>query len=191
MFKSPYGKASSIAGYGPFSGTYSAHISNGNNRNRLKQFRKFMGAYPLSFDILDCGGRNFIGKSLGITDYTSGDLNHEFRTPKSQYDIITCFEVINHLMNHKDFLLRVHKLLKPGGKFYLSTPKPRLIVWPHGEGNYVEIYTKSMRKLLKYCGFTITKEKVYNPWPWWFPFKGIRPPFRWLLNRYVIFECVK
>ena len=192
---SGYGKQSAVAGYGPWSGTFSAHVPNINNRNRLRIFREFIGwnTVPEGLDVIDMGGKNLIGSNLGITEFTHCNLDHELRTKKDAYDVITAFEVINHLTNHQDFLRRVHAKLKPGGRLYLSTPRPRPFWpwYPHGEGNYVEIPIKSLRKILKYTGFEIVREEVKNPWPFRFVLYGIRPPFRWLLNRFTLVECVK
>jgi SAM-dependent methyltransferase len=179
----------------PFSGMYTAHLPAINNKHRLKIFQRFIGwkVKPDHLDVLDVGARNFIGLQLGITDFTKGDLNHEMRTDKEQYDVILCFEVLNHLMNHEDALRRIYDRLKPGGKLYLSTPRPRQgwPTWVHGRGNYVEIPARSLRLILEYVGFKITREKVCNPWPLRFVFYGIRPPFRYIINRFTLVECVK
>jgi SAM-dependent methyltransferase len=177
----------------PFSGMYTAHLPAINNKHRLKIFQRFIGwkVKPVNLDVLDVGARNFIGLQLGVTDFTKGDLNHEMRTDKDQYDVILCFEVLNHVMNHEDFLRRIYDRLKPGGKFYLSTPKLWCIAWAHGRGNYVELKPRSLRMILDYVGFKILREKVKNPWPLRFIFYGIRPPFRWIFNRFILLECEK
>ena len=203
----------------PFSGQYTANLSRPNNIHRLKIFKAFMG--ELRGDVLDVGAPNFIGKELGIKDFTRGDLNKVFRCSKEQYDVITCFEVVNHVMNQLFLLENIYSHLKPGGKLYLSTPKLWLFAWPHGKGNYVELYPRSLRMMLEYVGFKIVKEEVHNPWPFKFIFygflfplrllnketrkeqespntkqrmswmMGFRPVLRYLLNRFILVECVK
>jgi len=37
-----------------------------------------------------------------------------------QYDLVVCSNVLEHLPRPADFIARMHTLLKPGGKFYLS-----------------------------------------------------------------------
>jgi SAM-dependent methyltransferase len=177
----------------PFSGHYTADKPAANNKHRLKRFRKFMGwdKVPEGLRVLDVGASNFIGRELGITDFTKGDLNRVFRSPKEEYDVITCFEVINHVMNHQLLLENIASRLKTGGKLYLSTPKLWLIAWPHGRGNYVEMKPRSMRLILEYCGFKILRYEVRNPWPFRFIFYGFRPPLRYIFNRYQLYECEK
>jgi len=203
----------------PFSGFYTAGLDRPNNKHRLRIFRHFMG--ELKGDVLDVGAPNYIGKELGITDFTHGDLNKSFKAPKEQYDVITCFEVVNHVMNQLFLLENIYAHLKPGGKLYLSTPKLWLFAWPHGKGNYIELYPRSLRSILEYVGFKIVREEVHNPWPFKFIFYGflfplrlfskktrkeqespntkqriswmlgMRPVLRYLLNRFIIVECVK
>lgn len=40
---------------------------------------------------------------------------------KSQYDIVTCMEVLEHVNDYQLFLIHLCKLLKPGGSLFLST----------------------------------------------------------------------
>lgn len=190
-----YGEPCKLKGGIPFSGRFSSLVDNGNNRNRLRQFRDFMGweKVPEGLLVLDIGAPNFIGQQLGITHFTGGDLNVTMRTKLEQYDTITCFEVLNHVMNHLDFLRRIHGKLKPGGSLYLSTPKQGHLglAWTHGLGNYCELSTHSLRQIVKYAGFEIVRHEIRNPWPLRFIFYGIRPPFRWIFNRYQLLECRK
>ena len=165
----------------PFSGHFTANLARPNNIHRLKIFKAFMG--ELKGEVLDVGAPNFIGKSLGITDFTRGDLNKTFRAPKEKYDVITCFEVVNHVMNQLFLLENIHAHLKEGGRLYLSTPKLWLFAFPHGKGNYVELYPRSLRLMLEYAGFKIVREKTCNPWPLKFIFYGFTAPFRMLLSK--------
>jgi SAM-dependent methyltransferase len=51
------------------------------------------------------------------------NLNLE-RLPYAEqsFDIVTCSEVIEHLENYRDLLRQVHRILKPGGLFVITTP---------------------------------------------------------------------
>lgn len=52
----------------------------------------------------------YCGNFLGL------DLKHDY------YDVITMFEVLEHLTQPKDFLLKSHSILRKGGVLYLTTP---------------------------------------------------------------------
>jgi SAM-dependent methyltransferase len=164
----------------PFSGHYTADLRRPNNIHRLNIFRKFLGweTVPKDLRVLDIGASNFIGRGLGITDFTSGDLNRTMRTPRQEYDVVTCFEVVNHLMNHQTLLENIGGKLKAGGKLYLSTPKLWLIPWPHGRSNYVELKPRSIQAALEHFGFRVLRYEVHNPWPLRFVLYGFLAPLR-------------
>jgi len=42
--------------------------------------------------------------------------------PAESFDVITCFDVLEHVYNPRQFLTRVHQWLKPGGIFYAMMP---------------------------------------------------------------------
>lgn len=177
----------------PFSGLYTSHLPARNNKHRLKRFRKFFGwdTVPEGLRVLDTGHRNYIGVELGITDFTRGDLNVEMGTHLDEYDVILSMEVINHLYNHQTYLENINRKLKMGGTLYLSTPRPWLIFLPHGKGNYVEMSPRSIRIICEHFGFKPKRYECRNPWFWWFPLYGIRPIFKFIFNRYQLWEFEK
>lgn len=203
----------------PFSGHYTASLPAQNNKHRLKQIKKFIGTPLNPRTTLDVGAENYIGLGLGITDFTSGDLNRTMRSPKDEYDVVTCFEVINHCFNHGVLLDNISSRLRKEGKLYLSTPHLWGLVVPHGRGNYVEMTPRSMRTLLEYKGFKIIRYESKMSYPFRYVFSGFLQPFRaitgkhfenginapkmqwkyfglrpiikFLLHRYQIYECQK
>lgn len=182
-----------------FAGHYTADLPTANNRHRLKVYRKFLGwdKVPEGLRVLDIGAPNYVGRELGITDFTEGDLNWRLSPPMGwaydvKYDVITCFEVMNKLFNHGFFLRGVFDSLEYGGRFYLSVPKLGLIAWEHHRHTtYAELRPFAVRAILEDMGFKILRYEVHSPWPFTFVFYGIRPPFRYLLNRFMLFECEK
>lgn len=185
-------KKQNLAGV-PFANHCTASKPARNNKHRLKIFRRFIGwdKVPDGLSVLDIGASNYIGRELGITHFTAGDLNRTLRTTKygvEEYDVITCFEVINHLFNHGVLIENIKKRLKKGGTLYLSTPLYWLVAWKHGRGNYVEMTKESIQKLFEYYGFTVIRYETHNPWFWWFMFWGWRPFWRTLFNRFQLWE---
>jgi ubiquinone/menaquinone biosynthesis C-methylase UbiE len=47
------------------------------------------------------------------------------------FDLIVCSEVLEHLHEYNDAIKEIHRVLKPGGKFYASVPAswPEKICW--------------------------------------------------------------
>lgn len=180
----------------PFSRHCTASLPALNNRHRLRQIRGFVGlsgglTFPSWLKVLDVGSRNYIGFGLRVTDFTEGDLNVEMRTRLTQYDVVTCFEVLNHVMNMGILLDNIRAKLKVGGKLYLSTPRLGLFAWMHGQENFTELKKRSLVRLLEYKGFRVLRYEVKRSYPFRFCFYGFRPPFKWLLHKYQIVEAVK
>ncbi len=125
---------------------------------------------------------HFFGCSF---DCTAVDLDTDILI--GRYDIVTCFEVIEHLFNPLHCLLQIKNVLAPDGRLYLSTPryKPHILWSPH---HFHEMSHRSARALLGRSGFTIMRQEKITTLPWWFYFTGIRPVLRGLFNRTWLFE---
>ena len=207
----------------PWSGDFTAQRPAENNRHRLRLFRKILGydSIPENLKVLDIGKSNFIGRHLGATHNTVGDLNkginkiiiqriveREVENPKTEdslvaekleivpatdgvYDAVFSFEIYSHNMNILQLTQHCNKVLKLGGSLFLTTPLPRLIAWEHGRGNMVEYKKSAVEVVHQYCGFKPVRYETHNPWPFSFVFYGIRPPFRWIHNRFQFWEFIK
>lgn len=80
------------------------------------------------------------------------------------FDIITSFEVIEHINNPKEELAKFHQLLRPGGLFYCTTPNfnslqrfqmgPELNIFVYPE--HISYYTKkTLAKVGRISGFKL------------------------------------
>jgi len=188
-------KVYDLRGAIPFSGDFTAQKPAANNIHRLKVFQKFLGwdTVPDGLKVLDIGKSNFISRGLGITHNTVGDLNKGVRAPDKDYDIITSFEVFAHCINPLLLTQECHRLLKPGGSLFLSTPVAGHwgIALIHGVVNMTEYKKEPVQVIHQYVGFKPVRYQQCNPWPFKFIFYGFRPPFRWLLNRFQLWEFKK
>lgn len=65
-------------------------------------------------------------------------LSHLRKYAPCSFDVVCCFQVIEHLKEPLDFLRDVFSLLKNGGQFLISTPNHRMtfVDWPYHEREY-------------------------------------------------------
>ncbi len=76
------------------------------------------------------------------------------------FDLIFCFETLEHIIHDYDALVAMHSWLKPGGRLVMSTPNEK-----GGEdyrGHIRHYLAWSLRLLLKYAGFVEVEVSV-NP----------------------------
>lgn len=85
------------------------------------------------------------------------------------FDAVLCFETIEHMCKHIEFLKELNRLLKQNGELILTTPN---ILWEpihwivaifgihHSEGPHRFLSRKKIKRLVKKAGFTIIKENT-------------------------------
>ncbi|PJZ71015.1 SAM-dependent methyltransferase [Leptospira perolatii] len=115
----------------------------------------------------------------GLTTIFPG-IVQESGLPKESFDIITLWDVIEHIPKPHSLLQYLYGLLKPGGFLFVQTPnfpvqlfKARLKVFLKGmqaDGHYLEAkdhindYTeKTLGLLSTQCGFSSTKFAILKP----------------------------
>jgi len=95
-----------------------------------------------------------------VYQYSVEELGDRF--PGRQFDVVTVFEVLEHLADPSQTVRSIHKLLKPGGKLFLSVPGNRR--WPaffHPEvdapPHHLTLWTEeALKKLLERAGFRVS-----------------------------------
>ncbi len=102
----------------------------------------------------------FARRELGLT-VEQGDLLELERFRNGQFDVITLFDVIEHLSRPDRYVRRAHRLLRRGGLLYLETPNamalPRYLLgkrWTvfHSLHRYY-FQPRTIEKLLRRAGF--------------------------------------
>ena len=142
---------------------------------------------------LDIGDRTPLTSDLEAKfsckfDSTRGDLDE--LVLEGVYQIITSFEVIEHLFNPLHFLLQCKRVLSKSGILYLSMPtyKPAFL-W--SKDHFHEMTQKSFMSLLERSGFEIKRKEVFRVHPFHFYFTGLRPLLRGIFDRRIIYELHK
>jgi 2-polyprenyl-3-methyl-5-hydroxy-6-metoxy-1,4-benzoquinol methylase len=82
---------------------------------------KEFGMHAAGIEISDMAVR-FARDNLGV-ELILGDV----ATHQGEYDVVTSFNVIEHLENPQRHLADLLRVLKPGGSLVITTPNPRCI----------------------------------------------------------------
>lgn len=106
--------------------------------------------------------------------------------PPYTLDVITCFEVIEHLFNPLNCLMGIWCLLNAGGRIYLSTPryKPHFLWGNH----FHEMSDKSLFALIERAGLRVVRKQKIFIMPWRSLLTGFRPWLRLIFDRVWLLE---
>jgi 2-polyprenyl-3-methyl-5-hydroxy-6-metoxy-1,4-benzoquinol methylase len=147
-------------------------IGCGNGFDTIKLLKK-------SSQVTGLDVENFVREEYrGYFKFVLGDgVTMPFR--KSSFDLITCWEVIEHVKDPKQFLKEIFRILKPGGVLFLSTPNRlrlsnrlinlyKKIEYPYvlgkdkdvGDIVHLREYTlEDLTLLVKNAGFSVNKKE--------------------------------
>jgi 2-polyprenyl-3-methyl-5-hydroxy-6-metoxy-1,4-benzoquinol methylase len=104
-------------------------------------------------------------------EVTGGSI-HDVAAPDGAFDLVTMFDVIEHVPDPAADIAKAFQLVKPGGSFVLSTPNidglfPRLSLppqLPHGAGGSVDRAALSRRAASVLLGVSyIQRERIHCP----------------------------
>jgi SAM-dependent methyltransferase len=69
-------------------------------------------------------------KVTGIVDLEVADvLDYAHKHPDRRFDLVTFFDVLEHVDNHNEFIAAIKKLLRPGGFLAMSMPYREHALW--------------------------------------------------------------
>jgi SAM-dependent methyltransferase len=94
--------------------------------------------------------------------------------PQKKFDLVLCFEVIEHIENDKKALKKIHDLMVPGGEFVMSVPA-HMSEWAKIDeigGHFRRYERKELTKKMENVGF-----KINIFWSYGFPFLRV---VRWI-----------
>jgi 2-polyprenyl-3-methyl-5-hydroxy-6-metoxy-1,4-benzoquinol methylase len=102
----------------------------------------------------------FASRELGL-QVDLGDLLHLPHLRQFDFDVVTLFDVIEHLSRPYLYLQRAHELLRPGGLLYMETPNfhalPRFVLgkrWTIFNSLHRYYFTPgTMKRILQMIGF--------------------------------------
>ena len=88
-------------------------------------------------------------------EMTRGSLP-DIALPDCSFDVVVASQVLEHIINRKRFAREVHRVLRPGGRFFCFVPNNCLD--PLAEPSHVQIYNRS--SLEKFLGRTFDIQRV-------------------------------
>jgi 2-polyprenyl-3-methyl-5-hydroxy-6-metoxy-1,4-benzoquinol methylase len=108
---------------------------------------------------------------------------------KGNYDLVTSFEVLEHLFNPLFNLEQINNVLNKNGCLILSTPlaKPSFL-W--AKKHFHEMSKRSIYALFESAGFKILRHGYFRVHPFLFYTSGIRPLMRLFIDKIQIYELV-
>lgn len=146
---------------------------------------------PRYSTVLDIGEPNYLAIQMGrekrvTVINTTSDLDYEIK-PEGVYDYVTCFEVIEHLLNPRTFFDNLHGVTKKLSRVFLSYPSRPKWFWNDAE-HFHEYDRMRFEYLLDKTGWEIVREKpIYvRRWP-----TGIRPLLRNFMPQTTVYELRK
>ena len=168
--------------------------SNFNNTNHVKiRWEKTLDFLQKNKNVkngLDIGDRTEFTDELELFfncsfDNTSIDLDTE--NLSGQYEVITAFEIIEHLFNPLYFLMQIKNVLKKNGTLYLSTPKGKpYFLW--SKDHFHEMGYDRLFSLIDRAGFKIIRKQEIRIQPFYFYLTGFRPMLRFIFEKHLIME---
>lgn len=93
-------------------------------------------------------------KSLDLKNIEFKVMNFPYEIPKKKYDLIICFEVIEHLQEDELALEQIYSLLNPNGLLILSTPSLNA---PLHRLGYTKEFDKKVGHLRRYTENELVK----------------------------------
>lgn len=161
---------------------------------RLEILRKYARGAKLVLDF-GCGNGNFVkflqsktysafgyDKSVDITEHLSAQkiplYRNEKEIPNAYFDVITCFDVIEHTTNPRSIVQILNNKLKKDGIIVMTTPNTQGVSahilgkywWVFGsEAHFVLFSLFSLKLFLSNHGFNILDSNTDTLTPWFVP----------------------
>jgi SAM-dependent methyltransferase len=133
---------------------------------KLSSENKYVAIEPSEEMSLICRG-----KGLKVIDKCLEDIDER----KNKFDVLTAFELLEHLTDPAFFIKKVYNLLKPGGYFFLTTLNGKgfdiLLLWEKSKSicppQHLNFFNPgSLEILMKRAGFQIVQVSTPGKLDW-------------------------
>ncbi|XOB46589.1 MAG: class I SAM-dependent methyltransferase [Candidatus Nealsonbacteria bacterium] len=109
-----------------------------------------------------------IAKKFGLNNVYAEDVIQFLKNHREKFDVITGFEVIEHLDRPKEFLKLINDSLKPNGYLVLSTPNRKRYfgkifeLWDFPYYHLMRFDRQSLKNFVEQTNFIVVKIKDQN-----------------------------
>lgn len=106
---------------------------------------------------LTCWDANYDEDELRELATESPDVAFVRQTPSTRFDLVTAFDVLEHVEDDVDFVFGLYERLRPGGTLLVSVPAWPLLYGPHDKllAHHRRYRPAEARALVEGAGFTI------------------------------------
>lgn len=166
------------------------------NKNQFEKYAAFLDGCMIG-EICDLGEKNakmeYLKKRFNIQVDQIENIDFDgVNFVRKYYDVVCCFEVLEHLTNHKRFMKYLVALLKDKGRLFLSVPhRPFTFLW--GEFHYCEVAPWRLKRfILEPLGLEVVRMKrIHTFHHLRYYLTGLRPFMRLFFNSTYIYEIKK
>ncbi|MBZ5536892.1 MAG: methyltransferase domain-containing protein [Acidobacteriia bacterium] len=120
----------------------------GYGSNLLAEVAERVTGIDLSAEAVEHARGHYSRENL---DFKAGDCR-KTGLPDQKFDLIVCFEIIEHIAEHEELLTEVRRVLKPEGVFVISSPDKEFYSDAEGYANpfhVKELYARDFQALLE------------------------------------------
>lgn len=166
------------------------YIQSATTQRRWKKTLNFLESASPAKSGLEIGERTPLTakmEDLFGCSFENTNIDLDIGSIENRYDVVTAFEVIEHLFNPLHCMLEIRKALNPNGRLYLSTPmsKPNFLWSPE---HFHEMSEKSLIELFKRAEFKVVRKLAIRIHGFGFYFSGVRPMLRGFFDKRWVFE---
>ncbi len=109
-------------------------------------------------------------RALHLETLRRGTFTDTASYPEHSFDVVTAFDVIEHIVEPADLLIAISRILKPGGILLLTTPRFDSVFarisgkkWHAIFPAHIHLFSSaSLQQLLAKHGFAVTEEKTHT-----------------------------
>ncbi len=108
---------------------------------------------------LTCWDANYADEEIGELRQAAPGVDFVRDAPPGPFDLITAFDVLEHVEDDVAFVATLHERLRPGGTLLVSVPAWPMLYGPHDEvlAHHRRYRPREARALVLGAGFTIRR----------------------------------